>query len=31
MSWQDESLAKLAEQLESLAIQKADKIIYCSE
>ena len=31
MNWHDESLTKLAEQLESLAIQKADKIIYCSE
>ena len=31
MNWQDKSLTKLAEQLESLAIQKVDKIIYCSE
>lgn len=31
MNWQDERLIELAEQLESLAIQKADKIVYCSE
>lgn len=31
MNWQDEQLIELAERLESLAIQKAEKIIYCSE